>query len=404
MGTITLLVFALLAWIGVTSQTQAGSEAPDYEPTPPPTQCLPDLQEICEIVPDPDDPPPVDPDDILPDGPPPPEPTGTPVSEVAPHTGPTVPPITSPVDALKADNTTIAAQLGRTVADTAQFTADHRRFSELLVYLAQNWEATFGGGWSVENPDFAFFVRFVGAVPPEAETKATELGIDVSFLDDGELSQKGLEVASTRLHDALLALGSQEVVTSYWIEGQEVEATATPPPGLEDLTTSELIALLPEEVREGRVSIEFIAGPIGTDDHTFGGGRMLNNGSFRCTAGFVVYSGGTRGITTAWHCSGIDQYEEPGGIAYSSSRQGEHRDEYGDVEWHTTSHDEYAEFFADVDDRRAVLSQEASFGLSEGEPICGFGWATGDRKCSQVYRVYVEKTDNQGFRLKRLGA
>ena len=57
-----------------------------------------------------------------------------------------------------------------------------------------------------------------------------------------------------------------------------------------------------------------------------------------CTSGFAVTTlGGTTGVSTAAHCSGLDQYNPPNGDPdFSITFQGQHLGIFGDVQWQTT--------------------------------------------------------------------
>lgn len=79
----------------------------------------------------------------------------------------------------------------------------------------------------------------------------------------------------------------------------------------------------------------------------------------------------------------------PGESDYATSFQGQHNGFWGDVEWHTTSHIEPAEYYARASTRWPVRSIATS--ISKGEVVCGYSRRTGVRSCDTVYRTSVSQ-------------
>jgi hypothetical protein len=118
----------------------------------------------------------------------------------------------------------------------------------------------------------------------------------------------------------------------------------------------------------------------------FGGMRMSDDGNPECTSGFSVsrISDGVTGITTAGHCTGINQVIHPGHATHATAVKTGHEGLWGDIEWHTTSESEPDDFYSNTSTIRDVESVEPGTGYTYGEPICFYGRSSNSADCSSV--------------------
>ena len=113
-----------------------------------------------------------------------------------------------------------------------------------------------------------------------------------------------------------------------------------------------------------------------------------DDGADECTSGFTVRKNGTSvdGVLTAAHCSGLNQYREPTGLVYSMSYQAAANPGWGDVEWHTTTHTEYDDFYYSKlhNSRIDVTGMLQSWQFDYGDIVCAFGRVSGAMGCDTI--------------------
>lgn len=287
-------------------------------------------------------------------------------------------------DSMLMDAQKIADKMGWDVAYAVERLQHQDRFGQLLVVLDKEYPDTFGGGYTVNGEDATSWVRFKGAVPEAAVRRASEMGVEAAFLGGAELSQFEFQELADRLNRDLVALGSTNPSTGFSIQDQRVQATANPPAGLEDRSSQDLQSMLPPYARDDNVTVDFVQGPLATPAHAYGGDRLLDDGAFECTSGFTVTSGVARGVLTAGHCSGLNQYKQADGLVFGMQFQNQHMGQWGDFEWHTTTHDEFPNFYAAVGNLRPVATLRPAGAIAEGDFYCGFGRSSNNSVCSTV--------------------
>ncbi|GAB3660017.1 chymotrypsin family serine protease [Glycomyces tarimensis] len=208
-----------------------------------------------------------------------------------------------------------------------------------------------------------------------------ESGQEVAVADGQPFSYLELEERNTRLNEQLTELGYVDFSSGFDITKGTISAELA---AQADLPTD------PEQIRE-RLSKEFHRGvelavvdKLGnTAEHGYGGMAAHDGGAFECTTGWtVVNPSGVTGVTTAGHCTGIDQTWQPGYGFVDLDFQSQFRGYWGDIEWHTTpTHIDVAEFYAHPNTRRDTLSVEPWWGFTVGESICVYGRSTNSRQC-----------------------
>ena len=124
--------------------------------------------------------------------------------------------------------------------------------------------------------------------------------------------------------------------------------------------------------------------------HGYGGAGALVDGVQACTTGFVVRrnSDGVEGVTTAGHCERVTAIEEnnaSGGVnlTFPAPFAKEHIGVDGDIEWHTTTHDDFPRFWADTGTLRSVTGRKKANTYFVGEYVCKYG-RVGGLSCGHI--------------------
>ena len=208
--------------------------------------------------------------------------------------------VVEPLRARTADAALIARATDLETGQVLDLLGEQDRFGDLLVQLADAYPDTYTSGIAPHEPGAPGLVRFAGEVPDKARALAERAEVAVEFEGDAPASARELQARSQRVHDALLERGVKRVATAVLPDGV-ILATI---PDREEVD-------LPRDLAEG-VRVQTTEGPVAVDEHTRGGAWVRDDGVRECTSGFSVETaGGTRGVTTAGHCTGIDEYEQP---------------------------------------------------------------------------------------------
>lgn len=126
-------------------------------------------------------------------------------------------------------------------------------------------------------------------------------------------------------------------------------------------------------------------GPMGTLLHSRGG-NWLNRVSepLQCTSGWSVSGPNGDGMVTAGHCNGLNRFHQPGVPPYSMKYRKQVVGSSGDVEYHTTSHSELAEFYANSIIILDVNDVKRNTSSMMGMRVCSYGRASNVRNCDHV--------------------
>jgi len=219
--------------------------------------------------------------------------------------------------------------------------------------------------------------------------------VGVTIVDHQPYSLRQLKRRQGRVHRLLQDQGYDQIRTSFDVETGTINAVVT--------GTDVMRSAFPVDLKSN-INITVQYDPVLTLESTFGGIEATVNGAPNCTTGWVVEnSSGMRGVTTAGHCGGINGVTHWGNKSHSTSIQDEHRGEYGDIEWHTTSTSELPYFyFNHLNQVRRVESIEPVNSIVVGESICVYGVFTNARDCSlRVLETNVTCTGG-GFTIENL--
>jgi len=290
-------------------------------------------------------------------------------------------------EALRQDAGAYAAQYHVSVDEAVRRLQAQEQQGEAVSRLREANPGRFAGLWVEHEPVFRIVVRLKGGAPagPEFHRAAARSRTPVSFVTGAATTEA--EVLG-RIQGAL---------PRFKEELPELQGTDT------DVRTGDIVLTVfasgaagEAAKRKGAALAREIGHPIRvqltvapeSDQHTRGGANLTD-----CTSGFVVAnSAGTRGVTTAAHCPSAQTYYEFGGTSYPATFVAERYDADEDVQWHTTSHDHYPEFYADLTTTARVLTgRRLRSSTAVGNTVCHRGMTSG-YSCGSVESTTYQPT------------
>lgn len=194
------------------------------------------------------------------------------------------------------------------------------------------------------------------------------------------------------VHAALAAQGFRDISSATDIATQHITVDVTLQPARPGLRGKAIrdatLAALAERTALGANDFSIVEHAAGRSavvpEHGYGGAGFRDDGVRECTSGFVVRrnSDGVEGVLTDSHCEGLNQLEEnntSGGVnlSFSAPFVSEHIGVNGDMEWHTTTHDDFPQFWSSNSSRRNVNARIGSSGYSVGGYTCHYGRFSG---------------------------
>lgn len=308
----------------------------------------------------------------------------------------------SPDEALAQDLGLVAEARGWTVEQAA---ADHyaaERIGQIADHVARELPKQFVGAALSEQPGGAPTLYIKGLADQLILDLVNASDIRIAIADSQPFSFDELEARKLRVHHALEDLGFRQVATSVNVTGGGIiPAGVTREPGLWR-TVEEVVAMLPEDLRSS-VHLTLSDAPVVSDYQAFGGMRVT--GDFgNCTSGWSVkdIDTGQLGITTAGHCTGIDEVNHPGHGPHALSFVQEHRGQWGDVQWHVSQEREPDDFYADAANIRDTTDVAHRATITFGEHVCQYGRSSNDRDCSLRVADFSQACTNEGVFNDRL--
>jgi hypothetical protein len=307
-------------------------------------------------------------------------------------------PSISAEEALNTDAASYAADRGLTLAEARTALADQAAAGDILERLEQEFP-TFAGGWIEHGPAVTAVARFQGSVPQGAAAIAAGRA---ELIGGASRTLAQLRARENAVHDAVAGRFGTSVTTGFDVRTGIVHVSAETPAALRGLPAEAVRAHLPETARAPDVRVTLTRAAVAGTEHTRGGAKTpWDGGSGYCTTAFSVAKNGTYGFVTAGHCQNDRSYTQPeDGLNYNAPYQAQHRGDWGDFQWHTTSHPELAEFYTTSTGHRDVLGYDGS--IAEGDYVCKYGRTSG-YGCGYVKDANVNVTFD-GITHKRLVA
>lgn len=294
------------------------------------------------------------------------------------------------------DNAILAAETGLSIEEIDGAIALQKEFGEYAQGLLDQYPGQISAIWmdkpdGVLGPNTSGNVRFVGAVPTGIGTKD-----NVALTGAGLISLADHKLRAEVAAETLTMLGHNKFATFFDPKANVIQVELLLPEGTTEPSKAALIPAVRQqmgmkselqgraallEVSDLELTVLQVSGPFITFLHSRGGNWLRDNGDRECTSGWSVDGPKGPGIITAGHCTGLDQFEQPGVTPYSMRFRSQVINYLGDVEYHTTSHAELAEFYATSSHIRDVDGIKAT-DLMVGWSVCFYGRKSNSRTCN----------------------
>lgn len=304
--------------------------------------------------------------------------------------------------ALADDLAAAAKSHGWTVDEAAEVYRAGEVVGAIAEQIARERPDQFVGS-EVRDPGEPPILYIKGPADDFVQELVASADIAITVADNQPFSFDELEARKLRVHHALEDLGYRYVAAASNITGKGViPASVGVEPGLE--SNAELILeRLPADIR---TSVDLTVHPASAfqDFTAFGGMHMRVSGNFICTSGFSVrsISSGTPGISTAGHCTGLNEVVHIGHGVHSTAFIGQHRGQWGDMEWHTTPVAEPDDFYRDCCNIHDVSSIKPRGQIAIGNILCSYGRTSEVRDCSLKVKDPSQSCTNDGVFYDRL--
>jgi hypothetical protein len=287
----------------------------------------------------------------------------------------------TPEEGLKDDLSNTAKERGWTFAQAEDQYLVAQAIGDIAAQIAPERLDVFVGTALSDEPGGAPTIYIKGEADEFVKRVIRESGQDVVLADGQPFSYLELKGRNERLNGELVKLGYVDLSGGFDITTGRISAELAAQSGL-PTDPDKILDRLSDEFQRG-VTLKVVDKLGNTAEHGYGGEAAYDGGVFECTTGWTVVSPtGVTGVTTAGHCTGIDQAWQPGYGYVDLVWQNQVRNYWGDIEWHTTpTHIDEPEFYAHPNTRRDTLSVEPWWGFTVGESICIFGRSTGSRQC-----------------------
>ncbi len=323
----------------------------------------------------------------------------------------------TPQDTPNPDNAILAEETGLSIEEIDRAMAAQKEFGEYAEGLLDQYPGQISAIWmdnspGTEGPNTQGNVRFKGATPTGIETKS-----NVVLTGGGLISLSEHKLRAELAATALLSQGYTNFATYYDPREDVIRIDLLLPEGTIQPSKLALMPAVRQQLvtepglqgRSGQLKAEDLKlvfsigdGPFLTLHHSRGG-NWLRDGSIReCNSAWSVDGPDGPGIITAAHCSGLDKFEQPGVTPYGMTFRDEAFGDEGDVEYHTTSHAELAEFYATASHIRIVDDIQPTDSMV-GKNVCFYGRASNVRTCNiEVLNNNATLTWTDGTTLRKM--
>ncbi len=323
------------------------------------------------------------------------------------------------ISARAADINILANEANLSVDSVEQAITFQEAFAEYADSLLTRFPEQISSVWVEPVPSTKGHIKFVEEVPLEitlAEIKTQGLNPNnVVLTGNGMISMEDHVRRAELASEALASLGYQNTVTFFDPISNEIHTEVQLPEGAPQPNTLEIANAMQVRIQANQNKSEAIqlqgkaatvdvldlnltvlrgSGPIVTPQHSRGGNWLRDDGFRECTSGWAVSGPNGDGIITAAHCTGLNQFEQPGVPLYSMTWRNQVHGTGGDVEYHTTTHIEPDDFYATSTAIRDVTGTRST-NTMVGNSVCVYGRSSNVRTCNHTVQA-VGLTINSG--------
>lgn len=318
-----------------------------------------------------------------------------------------------------ADIAILAKETGLETTDVERSIEFQQAFSTYAVGLFERYPSQISAVWTEPVPSITGHIHFVGEVPSqvisEVERQNSRTATNILLTGHGQIALEDHLYRSQIVAEALVIAGYNNNVTFYDPVDSLIHIELQLPSESLEPSKPEIVSavetLMQESGLQGRATvveesdlhIDVIigSGPIVIDQHSRGGNWLRDDGARECTSGWSVNGPNGYGIITAAHCSGLNQFEQPGVTPYSMTWRDQEWGSGGDVEYHTTTHVELGEFYANSTSIRDALYYRHTNAMV-GNSVCVYGRSSNVRTCNNTVQAIGVTTTASGVTVSNL--
>ena len=311
-------------------------------------------------------------------------------------------------EARATDIALIAKQKGLPVEIVEQSMTFQEAFSAYAEDILSRYPNQVSAVWVEPIPGAKGHIKFVADVPSDViEGLARDSALNpnnVVLAGDGKISMEDNFRRAEFVVAALKDSGYSNLITFFDQVSEKIQIELLLPAQISQPDKSDIVNAIRSklqterqkdaddqlrgraaEFEESDVNLTVFSGegPIVTLTHSRGGNWLRDAGVRECTSGWSVNGPNGDGIITAGHCTSLDQFEEEGVSLYGITWRSEVFNASGDVEYHTTSHVEYDDFYAqsgaaNIRDVTGIKTTNTMVGSA----VCFYGRASNVRTCN----------------------
>jgi hypothetical protein len=310
------------------------------------------------------------------------------------------------------DTEILAKELGISSKKIGQSLVFHEEFEEFLKETLKKYPNKISRVWVEPAPSQEAYIQFVGDSP----TINTPLNVDI--FDGGIYSFQEQDKRASYLTNLLKDNEQANFMTYFDHKSGQIKLEMKTANLSRALSLESLDHLLLnknkldsdentvfDNLTVDEIDFEVIEGlgEIYDMDTARGGEWLTDDGVRECTSGWAVSGPNGNGIVTAAHCVGLNGLDhhfttsDPD-MTWRSQERGS-----GDVEYHTTTHSESAEYWASENALRDVTGIKSTFFMLAGQSVCEYGRSSNTRTCNHtVISNNVTTTFSDGVTVSNL--
>ncbi|MDE0928617.1 MAG: hypothetical protein OSA06_07650 [Acidimicrobiales bacterium] len=310
--------------------------------------------------------------------------------------------VQGPTEALEGMARQVASENDAPYEETLAMLVYQQKAGQLLTELDDSGHLpeTFAGSeFPIDDPQTMIWY-FKGEAPTGFIHEAAVAGVPgLSIKGSQRFSLNELIGLQDAAHDAVVEFGHNNVYSYFDLRTQKIileVSDGTDQAG----ATQEREVFVNQKIQTALglldINIEIIdlwREPSVELMHAYGGAWFRDDGVDECTSAFIAYGAAGYGPLTAAHCEGLNQLADAGsGSSFSAAFASEHIGFWGDIEFHTSSHYSYAQFYISNTTRRTVTGRVANTAMSTNTAVCRYGRASANEDCGTVSAINTVAT------------
>lgn len=315
-------------------------------------------------------------------------------------------------EAINEDIDLLAKEKGVSTLEIEEALEYQQKFKEFFNQLHKKYPNKIARVWLEPAPSQEAYIEFVDKAP------SIRNHLNINILEGGVFSFQEQTERANYLAKVLKENGQRNFMTyfdhqtglialemktenhSKAITAESLDQFLFNKNGLDEDENDALYSLSSNDIA---LQVTINTGEIYDFEHSRGGNWLRDDGFRECTSGWSVSGPNGGGIITAGHCTGLNQFEESPNSIYSMTWRSQER-KNGDVEYHTTSHVELAEFYYKPNNgKRDVNSIKWTLFMFPGSSVCEYGRSSNTRTCNHdVIATGVTATFSNGRTVNQL--